>query len=210
MANPLLYHDADLQRTSNRPGQLADYTMDQLSRWDAADRDRFGETYAGEPIPRLRDFVRWLEPLESIKAMIELKPETLDLFGVDPVVRRVLLGMDSIIDRCVLISKNLSALQLARSLTEIRTGWVLPAWNETNRELAEDHAPDFVIVKHKRLPSGHNSLWRGTWHWVVYAIDDPDLACQQAERGVEFVETNAIGDLMADRRFRQVDHHGTL
>ena len=207
---PMLYHDRDLRRTSNQPGQLADYSADQLARWDAAERDRFGEKYVGEPIPRLQDFVRWLEPLESVHVMIELKPETLDSYGADLVVRRVLRGLDSIIDRCVVISKDLAAVDRARSMTEIRTGWVLPVWDESNRELAEDHVPDFMIVDHKCVPHGRHSLWQGTWHWVVYSIDDPDVAYQQFHRGIEFVETDAIGALMADRRFRQVDHHGTL
>ncbi len=206
---PVLYHDADLQRTSNRPGRIADFTFHQLAYWDAAETGRFGEQFRGEPILRLRDFVHWIDRHEPVHVMIELKQETLARFGVETVLRRVLQDMDVVVDRCVLISKNLAALCHARSLTEIRTGWVLPEWTETNRELVEDHPQDFLIVKHSRVPSGHNALWRGTWHWVVYAIDDPDVACQQYDRGIEYVETNAIGDMLTDGRFRNVDHHRT-
>jgi glycerophosphoryl diester phosphodiesterase len=207
---PLLYHDVDLQRTSGRPERLVDCTLEELSRFDAAERNRFGDQYSGEPIPRLRDFVRWLEPLESVSAMIELKSESIEQFGIEPVVARVMQVLDSVIDRCILISLHLPALCHARWTREARIGWVLPEWNESNHELAEDHAPDFLIVDYRRVPQGQPNLWQGPWHWAVYSIDDADLACQQTKRGIEFVETDAIGELLADRRFRSVDHRGTL
>jgi glycerophosphoryl diester phosphodiesterase len=207
---PLLYHDADLQRTSGQPGRLADYTAAELQRMNAAERQRFGERYAGESIPRLRDFVRLLEPLESVGAMIELKQESLEQFGIEMMVQRVMRAVDSVVDRCILISLHLPALCHARWTHEARIGWVLPAWNETNHELAEDHAPDFLIIDYQRVPRGVASMWQGPWHWAVYSIDDAELACQQSARGIEFVETDAIGELLADKRFRPIDHRGTL
>jgi hypothetical protein len=53
-------------------------------------------------------------------------------------------------------------------------------------------------------------LWPGPWHWAVYSIDDPDVAWGCARRGIEFVETDAIGEMMADERFRQLGHPRTL
>jgi glycerophosphoryl diester phosphodiesterase len=207
---PLLYHDADLLRTSGRVGRVADYPAEELVRLDAAEQDRFGDRYVGESIPRLRDFVRLLEPHESVGAMIELKQESLEIFGIEVMVQRVMHSIDSILDRCILISLHLPALCHARWTKEARIGWVLPAWNETNHELAEDHGPDFLFVDYKRVPRGHSTLWQGPWHWAVYSIDDADLACQQPARGIEFVETDAIGELLADKRFRPFDHRGTL
>jgi glycerophosphoryl diester phosphodiesterase len=202
---PMLYHDADLKRTSNRLGRLADYTLQQLGDWDAAERDRFGERHAGEPIPRLSDFVSWLAPRDAVSVMIELKQESLDQFGMPAVTGRVLREMDTIIDRCVIISFSLPALRHARELAAVRVGWVLPAWDERHHELAEDFVPDFLIADHNQLPPCHNGLWHGAWSWVVYTIDDPTLARQQFRRGIGYVETNAIGELMSDKGFRQID-----
>jgi glycerophosphoryl diester phosphodiesterase len=207
---PVLYHDADLQRTSNQLGRVADYASEQLAKWDAAERDRWGESHAGEPIPTLHDFVRWLGPHESVSVMIELKEESLDHFGIATVTERVVRELDTIIDRCVIISFSLPALHHTRELTEVRTGWVLPAWDEMHHELADDYAPDFLIADHDQLPRGQSGLWRGPWHWVVYSIDDVDRALQLSRRGIEYIETNAIGEMMSDKRLRQIDHHGTL
>jgi glycerophosphoryl diester phosphodiesterase len=209
-AQPVLYHDVDLRRTSNQPGRVCDYAHPQLAGWDAAERDRWGEVYAGEPIPLLHDFVRWLGPLESVSVMIELKQESLDRFGVATMTERVVREIDTIMDRCVIISFSLPALRHTRDVAQVRTGWVLPAWDELHHELADEYAPDFLIADHNQLPSGHNGLWRGTWQWAVYSIDEPELALQLTRRGIEYIETNAIGQMMSDKRLRQIDHHGTL
>jgi glycerophosphoryl diester phosphodiesterase len=207
---PVLYHDAELRRTSNQPGLVADYTYQQLAQWDAAERDRWGQAFIGEPIPRLRDLVRWLGPLESISAMIELKQESLDRFSIPAVAEAVLREIATISDRCVIISFSLDALRQTRVMADVRTGWVLPAWDELHHELADEYVPDFLIVDQEILPSGHNAIWRGTWQWVVYSVDDAATALRLARRGIEYIETNAIGQMMSDRGLRDLDGSGTL
>ncbi|MFT7527848.1 MAG: glycerophosphoryl diester phosphodiesterase, partial [Arenicella sp.] len=56
----------------------------------------------------------------------------------------------------------------------------------------------FLFCDKDHLPGGDHEIWRGSWQWAVYNLDDVDSAIAMANRGITFLETNQIGTLMSD------------
>ena len=55
---PFILHDSSVDRTSNGSGQINDLTSDQIEKLDAG--SWFHAKFAGEKIPRLEDFLCWI------------------------------------------------------------------------------------------------------------------------------------------------------
>ena len=78
-----------------------------------------------------------------------------------------------------------------------QTGWVISAFKEQTRGAAADLQADYLFVKHSRivqqkLPPGVN------WRWVVYGVKTPQQAQELFDRGVDLVETDFIGEFLAN------------
>ncbi|MBT8117956.1 MAG: hypothetical protein KJO66_08995, partial [Gammaproteobacteria bacterium] len=80
--------------------------------------------------------------------------------------------------------------------TDLPMGWVLPHWDDEHRQLAENLAPDYLFVNHKRLPPQPFALWDGPWQWVVYTVNRAEEIPLYLERGFAMIETNEIRSLL--------------
>ncbi len=67
-------HDALVARTTNRPGTVSEYDMDELAGFDAAAR-YFGAAVGVQGIPRLEEVLELLgrEPYRSVELQVEIK-----------------------------------------------------------------------------------------------------------------------------------------
>ena len=195
---PMLYHDGTLSRTSQQQGHPWQHDAQQLRQIGAAYVSKFDEQFVGEPIPRLEELIAWASPKPDVQLMIELKHQTLDQFGCEKTVDRVIEVIYPMRARCVLISKDDHSLRYASRTTDVRIGWVVPAWSAESQQLANEMQPDWMIVKAARVP-GNEALWSGVWEWMVYPIDDIPSARTWVSRGVAFIETNDIGQLIESR-----------
>ena len=198
----VLYHDATLTRISGVEGSILERTLSELQDVYAAEETRFGSQFADEPIATLNQLADLIRQHPRLQAMIEIKQESIDAHGIDAVVALTHNELDSIKSQCVLISKNTDALSQARREHGYRIGWVLPAWTDAAHTLANELGPEFMICKVARFPDEDEQIWRGCWQWMIYSIDDPDEALRQPARGIDVVETNAIGEMLKDERLR--------
>ena len=60
-----------------------------------------------------------------------------------------------------------------------------------------DH-PEWIFCDRDRLPPAPEPPWPGNWKWVVYEVTDPNEARDLASRGIAFVETMAVREMLAD------------
>ena len=194
---PVLLHDADLERTAGRPERLQDLTWSQLSSIDVGQRTVFGERFAGVRIPTLRSAVELLVGYPRAEAFVEVKPESIDRSGIESVLEHVLADIAVVRSRCIIVSSEVRFVRRARRLGETRIGLVLRQWSENARRELVDLAPEFVFLNRRRLPS-ESELWRGPWSWVIYEVVSPVEALNLGTRGVDLVETMAIGEMLAD------------
>lgn len=201
-AVPVLLHDATLQRTAGRADSIFEFTTRQLQPIRVGEPARFGDRFADTPLPTLAEFADWLADTPTVQVCVEIKVESLLQFGVERVYAAVWSVLEPLRDRCVLISYDDAFLFAARTAAPIRIGWVLPDWNATLQRRAHALAPDLLITNWKRLPPAEEPLWPGAWQWAAYEVTDVEQALELTARGITFVETMAIGELLLDPRLQ--------
>jgi glycerophosphoryl diester phosphodiesterase len=194
---PVLMHDASLQRTAGVPGAVTEWSLAALGELDVGERERLGPGAERVPVPTLDEIVALLAAWPGVTAFVEIKPTSLERFGTDPTVRRVLAALAPVRERSVVISYEHDAIAAAREHGAAAIGWVIRGADDQTRRRARALAPEYLFCRHDRLPE---PPWPGPWRWAVYDADSVEMALDLAHRGAHLVETMAIAELLGDSR----------
>jgi glycerophosphoryl diester phosphodiesterase len=193
---PMLMHDVELARTTGAAGRITETSFAALSRLRAGEAERPGPRFRDTPIPTLAALIELLGRWPAAQAFVELKRESLDAFGIEAVVARVLDVIAPRIDRCIVISFEQTALRQiriqARAAGAPRIGWVVSVWDEAQRAIADELAPDYLFCNYTKIPEPDTPLWPGPWRWAFYEVTDPAVALALARRGAALIETMAL------------------
>jgi glycerophosphoryl diester phosphodiesterase len=201
---PVLCHDDSLRKMTGRDLRVTQTRWEVLRDLPASQPERFNNAFPDARIARLADFAALLAQWPHAQAFVEIKQESLDVFGLAAVIDPVLECLAPVHDQCVLISFNADAIQYARD--RIRTGWVLGGWDEATRATAMRLAPGYLFVSRRHLPPDAVPLWPGPWQWAVYTVNEAAEVTRHLARGVHLVETNVICTLLALPEFRGPGH----
>src|SRR6185503_4566146 len=104
-----------------------------------------------------------------------------------------------VLARVALISFSLPLLTVARTNTDLPLGAVFDTWAEAASAQVRGLNPEYVFCDLDGLPKG-GVLRSGRAKVAVYEVAQPDLAVALARRGVDLVETFAIGEMIAALR----------
>lgn len=189
---PVLFHDVELARTTGAAGRVIETSFTELSRLRAGETARLGPRFRNTPIPTLAALTELLGAWPAAQAFIELKRDSLDAFGTDTVIARVLDILAPCRERCVLISFEHDALIRVRTAGAARIGWVVTSWDEAQHDIATALAPDYLFCNYTKLPAADTPLWPGPWRWAFYEVTDPAIALALAQRGAALIETMAL------------------
>jgi glycerophosphoryl diester phosphodiesterase len=162
-----------------------------------AERDRFADEFIGIRAPKLAEVVQDLAGWPEVTAFVEIKRQSVEQFGVEAVLGAVLPVLEPVLKQCVLISFEQDVIEAARVRAGVPIGWALRSWDEVSRAAVEDLQPEYLFCNVTRLPPEPESLWKGSWIWVVYEVVDPDEARVLANRGVGMIETMAFVEMHA-------------
>lgn len=194
-----LLHDRTLERMCGVGESLAELGRPQIAKLRAAERERFGERFANEPLASLADFTARIARAPNAHAYIELKRVSIERFGVDAVLDAVLPMLLPIHTRCTLISFDVSVLHAARQRTRIPVGPVLITWGQRLEAEVSSLEPSVVFCDLDKLPAdGALDVPGGIL--AVYEVDQPEVALALFRRGVRLVETFAVGELLEGLR----------
>jgi glycerophosphoryl diester phosphodiesterase len=161
----------------------------------AGQPEKFGNRFGDLRIAHLDEFATLLAHWPDARAFVEIKPGSLEAFGIETVVDTVLTTLGDVLDQCILISFDADALHYARSKSTLPIGWVLKEWSDASRARATALAPQYLFVNRKRLPDDA-ALWEGPWLWTVYTINSAREITPFLERGMQRVETNVVSKLL--------------
>ena len=196
---PVLLHDSDLWRTARVEKNVLDMTLDEVLRVEVNEDERLGHRFSGVGVPLLGELADLLGEHPEVQAFVEVKRGSLQRFGSERVVDRVLEVLGSARARCVIISFDRAAVEYARAAGAQEIGWVLEEWSADTRAEAEALRPDYLFCDYRCIPDD-SELWSGPWRWALYEVIEPELALVLAAFGAQFVETMAIKEMLSDRR----------
>ncbi len=193
---PVLVHDRNLEPLCGISGQVHEFSLIRLQRLRAAEFGRFGYRYAQVRIPTLAELVALLCDKPQIGVFVEIKRIAIEHFGVEPVLARVLPMIEALRGHCVLISFSLETLLAARAHGWQPVGAVLDRWDERKGDLVRQIRPEYFFCDATGLPR-HGMLHASPARLAVYEVADPDEAVDLGRRGVDMVETFAIGEMLS-------------
>jgi glycerophosphoryl diester phosphodiesterase len=191
---PVLFHDATLERLCGVQGRIRDAELADLSALRASHPGRFGSAFADVSIPTLSAVVGLLEAWPGTTLYVEIKSEALLHSGIDETYWRCAGILEPITDRAVLISFDCAFLLAARRHGWPRLGGVVERWVERDQAQLIAAAPQTLFADIAHVPATGTLSWRDA-RIAVYEVADPALALALAARGVDLVETFAIGEM---------------
>lgn len=192
---PFLFHDRTLERLCGQKGALHDYTAMELSGFRASDQDRFAYKYVDNPLTTLIGLMGLMQRYPAVTVFVELKRISLEKFGYELVSKKVLSILESVKSQCVIISYNIEALAHVREHYNWPVGAVIDDWQERNNKAIEDLNPQYLFCDLETLPKKGRVKYFAS-RIAVFECTDPALALDLHRRGVEFVETFAIGEML--------------
>jgi glycerophosphoryl diester phosphodiesterase len=196
---PVLFHDDDLDRTTDGTGPLRSTGIVELSALDAG--GWFDPSFAGEPVPTLHATLSALPPEGRVMLEIKGPHAPADLIAELAVIRAT--GSSG---RVWPISFEIEVLRELR--TAIPTGWFGVNREEPDddpvavcRELsAASYHPDHRIVLDR--PGIVQTLHAAGISVVVWTADDPDSWSALPAAGVDGIITNTPAALRQWQRRR--------
>ncbi len=192
----LLFHDRDLQRLCGKPGALHDYAWSELKTFRLTEAERFGDTFRQVLIPTLEQFVELLRCHPQVTAFIELKRISLAQFGEAKMVAQVMKILQPVLSQCVIISYSLPALKQVRELGRQPIAVVADDWHTLSQQQVQALEAEYLFCDIESLPDKGKLQVPGS-RLAVYECTDADKARAVLARGVDLVETFAIGEMLA-------------
>jgi len=191
---PVLYHDRKLKRCSELKDAVHNHLLDELLRSPNHEPKRFGSAYLGQTITPLSDLVTLLLAHPQVHAFIEVKSCTVDFHGIEKVFQRITETLAPVAQQCTLISFHIPFMSFAKAAGWHSLGIALRRWKDLHKDEVTAMAPDFIFADVNDLPNkgDFNDL---NGKLAVYEIDSPVVARSLQQRGVEYIETFAIGNM---------------
>lgn len=190
---PVLFHDRMLDRMCGVSGAIADYSPQQLACFEAAEKGRFGNAFAGTPIATLSELAELMRRFQDIRFFIELKRISSECHGAGPMLEQITRVLEGLQRQCTLISFDTEILRMAR-MREWHTG-LIAEWSRA-LETGAGSTPRFLFCDVEGLPLS-GDLHLPDTRLAIYEVADPEQALQLSARGVDFIETFAIGEMLA-------------
>ena len=187
----IVFHDVELKRTTGINGNIFEMSFNELKNIRAHEPERFSLAFFNELIPGLSDVVRLLQHYPKAMAFVEIKPESIDKFGMESVMQALFKELEIVHKQCIIISYHLDALIYTRKHSDFLIGWVLSQYDDKSMAQANEVKPDYLIINHRKLPLNEEP-WPGNWHWMVYDITDPELAMHYSSYNIPLIETRDI------------------
>jgi glycerophosphoryl diester phosphodiesterase len=186
----VLSHDSSLGRTGGIDRSLFKLSLAQLAHIDVGQRDRFGDRFCGTRIPTLAELITLALEYPQCQLLVELKADSLEHFGITPIIAPLMHQLHPVRDRCTIISFHLPTLiELRTRRSGYPLGWVVSRYSEAEHARALALEPELIVAS-RTLLKPTTPRWPGPWRWMIYSVDDPQLARAYAAAGVTLVETN--------------------
>lgn len=194
---PVLFHDAELNRTTDAVGPLRLRTFEQLRRLDAG--TWFSPDFAGERIPSLR------EALDLVRQRVGHVYAEVKGVREDGHVHRMVHDVSEagMLGATTFIAMDWTVLERVRALRpELPVGYIVEAPERTGQALERVRGDAHGLLDFKAEillddPSCAERAVADGIELAVWTVDDPRTAGRLLELGVRRFTTNQVETLLA-------------
>lgn len=191
---PVVLHDATLERTCGITGAVWDHTAAELRNVAAGETARLGTDHASARLPDLASSLELVRSWPDATLFVEIKTESIEHFGLQTTLDSVLAVLNNQPGPWVIISFDFEIVSQARARSGLPVGWVLHRYDAASAAQAQSLSPDYLFCNWQKLPA-HEPLWTGPWRWCSYEVRDAGRARSLLAHGVELIETMAVREL---------------
>ena len=192
----VLFHDRNLVRLCGQPGAVHDYPWRELQHFNVHGVHPVASTVPATAISHLAEVVTLLASHPDVKIFVELKRISLEIFGVEAMVQRVLPLLRPIENQTIVISYSLAALQRVRQIANVPIGVVINNWSEHDQPAIRKLKSDYLFCQLASLPP-EGELVCEDCKLALFECTDPKQALHLLQRGAELIETFAIGEMLS-------------
>lgn len=200
---PMVIHDAKLDRTTDGSGAVADFTAEELKRFDAGAKK--GDIYKGERIPTLDEVLDLMEDYPDVLLNIEIKGSSKEAAAItiDILKKRRFAA------RSYLACFDAAILHYIKEIApDIKTqgfpaecmGNFIEGANGTYSKM------DYVGIPKDTLTSEMVEFFRSmNIIFGVWSIDDRETALKFIDTGIEIITSNSpdvVIDVLKERGLR--------
>ena len=188
----VVFHDASfLRMNGDSQAKIFEVNDEQTNLLSVHEPNQFAEKHNPTSVTYFDEVTELLRRYPNVQAYVEIKGESLEFWGVDVVMAKLVKSLEGFEDQATIISFNHPALVYTKAHSKLRIGLVFEEYSDRMKAIAEELKPEFLICYYRILPN--RKLWEGDWQWMVYTINDVKLAKRILKRGdVDFVETDDI------------------
>jgi len=189
----MLYHDVSLQRVSGLQGRIFDFSAEELGQMPAHEPGRLGDRFPTTRIEPLRSLIDILREYPSVSVFVEMKPESIDQFGITASRDALLQSLGDYLKRCTVISFHQSFIDQLDA--GINRGIVV----SDAAQLVDDNAYEVIFCNTRWLEDGatlprHSPV-------AVYEVTSVEQTYYWLDRGVRWIESHdAIGLLNNEKQ----------
>ena len=185
---PLVLHDANARRTHGIDIDVRYHDVATLAGKGLFDKQAFDC-----PVPRLDDFVDWMDGNPQMHVFVEIKKESLHTQGRTKVLSVIADKLAPIAGRYTLISYDARVLGMAKRDKQ-PIGYVLPTMVDRYRPIARPLSPAILFADYRQILHAPE-LWPGPWQWATFEVADRAIARRMIASGLDFLETMNPGML---------------
>ncbi len=198
---PIVIHDESLSRTTGINSKVWDLKAEELQSISLLRSKNLDGEKKLLFIPSLEQIIQLMNQYSKLNVFVEIKKESIEKFGLETVVNRVLDIQENAIFNIIIISFLSSVVRYVKSKQLLPTGYVLKKYNEKYFKEAKDIQPEYLFCNVKKI-NQPNQLWNGPWKWALYDISNPNFAYELLEQGVDLIETGDIVKLSNSEYFK--------
>ena len=190
------FHDEDfLRMNGDSEAKIFEVNDAQMAQISIHEPNQFGNQHYPISVTHLDDITALLKHYPKAQAYVEIKDESLDYWGIELIMDKLLKSLEGFEQQATVISFNEPALAYTRAHSNLRVGLVFEEYSERMKAIATQLKPEYLICNYKILPK--EVVWQGDWSWMVYTVNDVKLAKSILKRGdIDFVETDDIQMLL--------------
>ena len=188
----VVFHDIDFLRMNGEShAKIMDVAHDEMKLLSVHQPKKFGDKYKPTSVSYIEEVIDLLNHYPDAYAFVEIKDESLDYWGVERVMSKLVKCLEGYEKQATIISFNHESLAYTKQNSDLSIGYVFDQYNEEIQSIAQQLKPKYLVSDYKVLPE--KALWEGEWKWMVYTVNKVEVAKQLLERGdIDFVETDDI------------------